>query len=337
MISLSKRIGVDLGTTNTRIFHEKSGVILNEPTVAALAIDSDKVLAVGVEALEMIGRTPETIRSVRPIQSGVIADFRVTQQMLKIYFNKSLGSLRMRLPEIMLTVSGGATSTEEKAALDIARAAGAKQIHVIKSAVSAALGANLPIADPTGHLIIDIGGGSTEIAVISLGGVVASSSIRIGGDSINRKISIYLRNAHNLSIGEQTAEDIKLSLGTAIPKEKDYKIVVQGRDQVGGLPKSIELHSNEIVPLIEDVAEKIVRSLRGVIEATPPELVSDIMQKGIALSGGSAQLKDFDRLLSKVIGVPVIVVQDPELAVVKGTGLALSNLNDYKKSLLGWQ
>ena len=337
MISLSKRIGVDLGTTNIRIYQEKSGVILNEPTVAALSFDDDKVLAVGVEALEMIGRTPETIRSVRPIQSGVIADFKVTQQMLKIYFNKSLGSVRMRLPEIMLTVSGGATSTEQKAALDIARAAGAKQVHVIKSEVSAALGAGLPIADPTGHLIIDIGGGSTEIAVISLGGVVASNSIRIGGDSINRKISLYLRNAHNLSIGKQTAEDIKLSLGTAIPKEKDYKIVVQGRDQVGGLPKSVDLHSNEIVPLIEDVAEKIVRSLRSVIEATPPELVSDIMQHGIALSGGTAQLKDFDRLLSKVIGVPVIVVQDPELAVVKGTGLALSNLNDYKKSLLGWQ
>lgn len=337
MFSLSKRIAVDVGTTSTRVVREGSGVVLNEPTVAALELSSDKVVAVGNEALEMIGRTPENIRAVRPVQSGVIADFKTTRQMLKIYLNKAIGSVRLQLPEVMLAVSGGATSTEEKAAIDIAKAAGAKQVHVIRSAVAAAIGSGLPVSEPTGHLVVDIGGGSTEIAVISLGGVVATSSIRVGGDSINKKITGFLRSSHNVAIGEQTAEEVKHTLGRAIALEKDKKMSVQGRDQVGGLPKTVEIHGNEIVPLVEDVAEKIVRTLRNVIEATPPELVSDIMQHGIVLTGGSAQLKDFDRLLSKVIGVPVIIAQDPELAVVKGAGLALSNLGDYKKSLLGWQ
>ena len=333
----SKKLGIDLGTTSTRIFQPGAGVILNEPTVAALDLDSDRVLAVGSEALEMIGRTPESIRAYRPVLNGVISDFKVTRQMLKIYLNKGLGTLRLQLPEVMLAVSGGATSTEQKAAVDVAKAAGAKHIHVIKTAVSAALGSGLTIVEPRGHLIIDIGGGSTEIAVISLSGVVSSSSIRIGGESINRKIVNYLRNTHNLSVGDQTAEDIKRQLGTAIPREKDQKMIINGRDQIGGLPRKLELNGNEITPLIEEVAEKIVRSLRNVIEATPPELVSDIMEHGIALAGGSAQLDNLDQLLSKVIGVPVFVVQDPELAVVKGTGYALANLSDYKKSLLGWE
>lgn len=332
----TKQLGIDMGTVNTRIYKSGNGVILNEPTVAALALDSDKVLAVGAEALEMIGRTPENIRAYQPIKNGVISDFKVTRQMLSIYLNKSLGRLRMHLPEVMLSISGGATSTEQKATIDVAASAGIKQIHTIKSVVAASLGAGIPIAEPQGHLMIDIGGGSTEIAMISLSGIVASSSIRVGGSDINRQIAKHLRNSYNLSVGEQTTEEIKHKIGFAMPLEKDKKIKVNGRDQIGGLPKTVEIGSSEITPLIEEIVEKIVRALRSVIEASPPELVSDIMQHGIVISGGTSQLRNLDQLLRKVIGVPVIIAQDPELVVVKGTGLALDNLSDYKKSQFGW-
>jgi len=336
MSMFTKQLGIDMGTSNTRIYKTGGGVILNEPTVAALSLEDDRVLAVGAEALEMIGRTPEAIRAYRPIKNGVIADFKITRQMLRIYLNKSLGRLRMHLPEVMLAISAGATSTEQKAAIDVATAAGIKQIHTIKSAVAASLGAGIPIAEPRGHLIIDIGGGSTEIALISLSGIVSSSSIRVGGDDINHRIASYLHKTYNLSIGEQTTEDIKHKIGFAMPLEKDKKVKVNGRDQIGGLPKTIEISSSEITPLIEEVAEKIVRALRNVIESTPPELVSDIMEHGIVIAGGTSQLRNLDQLLRKVIGVPVVIAQDPELVVVKGTGMALDNLSDYKKSQFGW-
>lgn len=332
----TKRIAIDLGTTRTRIYQPGKGIVVNEPTVVAMNVKTNKFLAVGDDAIEMVGRTPESIKAYQPIRSGVIADFLVTQQMLKHFMNKSLGRIRMRLPEVMMTISSGATSTERRAALDAAKTAGMQHVHIIQSAIAAGIGAAVPINEPTGNLIIDIGGGTTEIAVISLSGVVSRNSIRIGGQNIDEAIVEHIRKIYGLSISMKNAEDLKQVIGSAVITDKNLSYEVQGRDLIGGLPKSINIKQNDIVPVIEDSLEKIVRAIRSTIEQTSPELVSDIAEHGMMLTGGIALLKNIDKYLGKAIGVPALVAQDPQLCSVKGAGIAITNLEDYKKSLLGW-
>jgi rod shape-determining protein MreB len=331
---LVRRIAIDLGTTATRVMTGRKGVALQQPSVVARHIEDGQPVAMGQEALEMIGRTPEAIQAYYPLMNGVIADFRTTERMLAHYVALASGRLRARRPEGMLTVSAGATSTERKAVLDVARAAGLRQVYVIQSPVAAALGAGIPLTEPTGNMIIDVGGGTTEIAVVSLGGIVSNHSVRVGGQAIDNAIADYLRKTYAITIGQLTAEEIKHLIGSAMPHEGRSEMLVQGRDMVGGLPKQVRVSANELVPSIEQILEQIVLAVRSVMERTPPELVSDIMEHGIVVSGGGAKLKRLDKLLAKVIGVPIIIVQDPELAVVKGAHLALENIDDYKRSLL---
>lgn len=331
---LAKRIAIDLGTVRTLVYVPRRGIVLNEPSVVALNSDSDQLVAIGQEAEEMLGRTPEALISHRPLRDGVIADFRITREMLKHYINQTIGQYRLLKPDVMITIPAGATSTEKKAVIDATLAAGARAAHVIEEPVAAAIGAGIAVTQPQGNMVIDIGGGTTEIAVISLGGVVAQNSVRVGGNKIDAAISEYVRKHYSLSIGEQTAESIKRTIGRGLPDNKKHTMDVQGRDIVGGLPKTITLADMEIIDPIQDILEQIGLAIRSVIEETPPELVSDIIDRGIMLTGGSAQLTDIDTLMSKVINVPILVADDPDLCVANGAGQALSNLAEYQKSLL---
>lgn len=330
----AKRIAIDLGTVSTLVYVPRSGIVINEPSVVALNSDDDSVVAIGKEAEDMLGRTPEALISHRPLRDGVIADFRITREMLKHYISRSIGQLRLVKPDIMISIPAGATSTEKKAVIDATIAAGARAAYVIEEPVAAALGAGIPVTEPRGNMVIDIGGGTTEIAVISLGGVVSQTSVRVGGNKIDAAISEYLRKHHNLSIGEHTAEMVKHEIGRAIPGEEKHAMSVQGRDIAGGLPKTVTLSDSEIIEPIQDILEQIVRSIRTVIEHTPPELVSDIIDRGIMLTGGGAQLRGIDTLLAKVINVPVLIAEEPEYCVANGAGVALKNLSEYQKSLL---
>ncbi|MEX0748535.1 MAG: rod shape-determining protein [Candidatus Saccharimonadales bacterium] len=331
----AKRIAIDLGTVNTLVFVPGKGIVVNEPSVVAINSDDNSIVAIGAAAEDMLGRTPEALISHRPLRDGVIADFRITREMLKHYINQAIGQWRLVKPDVMISIPAGATSTERKAVIDATLAAGARNAYVINEPVAAALGAGVPITAPQGNMIIDIGGGTSEIAVISLGGVVAQASVRVGGNKIDAAISEYLRKTHNLSIGERTAETIKHTIGRAIADEEKHTMKVRGRDIIGGLPKTIAISDLEIIDTVQDVLEKIVFSIRSVIEQTPPELVSDIIDRGIILTGGGARLQDIDKLLIKVINVPIIVAEDPELCVVNGAGIALGDLAEYQKSLLG--
>ncbi len=330
----AKRIGIDLGTTKTRVYVPKKGIVIDEPSVVALDISNNTVMAIGVEAEEMLGRAPDSIQLHHPIQDGVIADFYATESMLKQYINQSIGRFRLVKPDVMVSIPGGATSTEKKAVIDAVMSGGARNVYIIQEPVAAAIGAQIPITNALGNMVINIGGGTTEIAVISLGGVVAKASVRVGGNKIDTAIVEYMRRQYGLSIGERTAEEIKQKIGSATNPKKDIQMAVKGRDISAGLPKSVTISSREITPIIQDVLEKIVFNIRAVLEKTPPELVSDIIDRGILLSGGGSSLKNLDKLFSKVFNVPVFVVDDPTNCVIKGTGLALENLVDYQKSLL---
>ena len=330
----AKRIAIDLGTVNTLVYVPKKGIVVNEPSVVALNSDNEEIVAIGAEAEEMLGRTPEALISNRPLKDGVIADFRITREMLKHYMNQAIGRYRLVKPDVMITLPAGATSTEKKAVIDATLAAGARAAHAIEETVAAAIGAGVSITEPHGNMVIDIGGGTTEIAVISLGGVVAQDSVRVGGNKIDAAISEHLRKVHNLSIGEHTAEKIKFKVGRAMLGEEKHTMEVRGRDIIGGLPKTVKIADAEIIDPIQDILQQIVLSIRSVIENTPPELVSDVIDRGILLTGGGAMLTDMDALLNKVINVPILVADEPELCVVKGAGVALSNLSEYQKSLL---
>ena len=331
---LAKKIGIDLGTVNTLVVIPKQGIVLREPSVVALDVNSNEVMAIGAGAETMLGKTPESIQLYKPLRDGVIADFHATSAMLKHYINETVGWLRLVKPDGMVTIPSGATSTERKAVIDAALAGGARAVCLIQEPVAAALGAQVPITSATGNMIIDIGGGTSEIAVISLGGIVAQSSVRVGGNKLDSAIIDYLRRQYGLSIGDRTAEEIKRTIGSALPLKKTLEMEVRGRDIVGGLPKTITVSSNELVETIQDVLEKIILATRAVIEKTPPELVSDIIDRGIILTGGVALLKNLDKLISKIIGVPVVVVENPLDCVAEGTAAALLNLVDYQKSLL---
>lgn len=329
-----KRIGIDLGTTYTLIHLPKRGIVINEPSVVAVSRDDKKILAVGNEAKDMIGRTPDTINAVRPLKDGVIADYRATEAMIRYFINKTLGGIRLFRPEVMVAVPAGISSTERRAVIEATIAAGAKAAYIIKEPVAAAIGADIPIGSSTGHMVIDIGGGTAEMAVISLGGIVASTSVRVGGNKFDAAILEYVRKKYNLAIGERTSEEIKINIGSALYMEDKLYMEIRGRDIVTGLPRSITVSSDDVTEAIQNELEAIITAAKKVLQKTPPELSADIVDKGIVLTGGSSSLRNIDQLLSRTTGVAAYVADDAMLCVAKGTGIALDNLDSYKRSIL---
>jgi rod shape-determining protein MreB len=329
-----RKIGIDLGTANSLVFVPNKGVVLQEPSVVAVSLEENKILAVGKEAKEMIGRTPDTIKVYRPLKDGVIADFRVTQAMIRYFIVKVVGKFRFLKPELMIAVPAGITSTERRAVIEAGMNAGAKAVYIAKEPILAAIGAGIPINTCSGHLIVDIGGGTSEVAAISLGGIVTASSLRVAGDKINYVISDYVKRKHNLAIGEQTAEEIKIKIGVALPEKEERKLEIRGRDLLSGLPRTIKVSSNEVCEATTDVLNEIIQNIKIVLRETPPEISADIMDKGMVLSGGGALLKNIEEKTSQATGVPCFVAEDPLLCVVKGTGAVLENLDIYKKSIM---
>ena len=329
-----KKIGIDLGTVNSLVFLPGKGIVLQEPSVVAVALAENKILAIGQKAKEMIGRTPDNIRVYRPLKDGVIADFRVTQAMLRYFIDQVCGFWRFLKPELMIGVPAGITSTERRAVIEAALKAGAKQIYLVKEPILAAIGAGIPINSCMGHMVVDIGGGTSEIAVISLGGIVSCDSIRVGGDKLDAAISEYIKKKYNLIIGEQMAEKIKIKIGTALYEKEEKKMAVLGRDLVTGLPRTIKISSNEIAEAIDDVLKEIIQVIKSVLRNTPPELSADVINKGIILCGGGALLRNIAERISQEIGVVCSLAEEPLFCVAKGTGVILENLNIYKKSIL---
>ncbi len=323
-----------MGTANTLVFVPGRGIIINEPSVVAVSITDNTVLAVGNEAKEMLGRTPDTIVASRPMKDGVIADYRVTEAMLRYFINKVSGKVRLFKPEIMISIPAGVTSTERRAVVDAAVKAGAKSAYVVKEPLLAAIGAGIPIHSAQGNMIINIGGGTSEIAVISLGGLVVAHSARVGGNKFDQAISDYLKRKYGLAIGERTAEEIKIEIGSAIAQVKEDFMEVKGRDLMGGLPKTIRISSNEVTEGLQDELREVINAIKKVFNETPPELAADIMDKGMVLSGGGALLRNLDQLITKTIGVPCYVADDPLFCVIKGTGISLDNLDLYKKTIM---
>jgi len=330
---ISKRIGIDLGTANSLVYVQGQGVLLNEPTVVAVSVDDNRVVAVGNEARVMLGRAPGNIQVSRPMRDGVIADYVVTEAMLRYFLQKVAGRSLFFKPEVMICVPAGVTQVERRAVLDATLSAGARTAYLIDEPLAAAIGAKIPIAAPSGNMIVDIGGGASEAAVISLGGVVVHKSVRVAGNKIDEAIASYVRRKHNLIIGDQTAEEVKIKIGSAMPLEKEEKMEVKGRDSIMGLPKVVEISSTEVTEAIKPPLNQIIETVKGVLEETPPELASDIIDKGIVLSGGTALLRNLDKLMTKEIGVPVHVAEEPMMCVVKGTGVALENIDLYKRSI----
>ena len=329
-----RKIGIDLGTCNSLVFVPKKGVVLQEPSVVAVTLSENKILAVGEKAKEMIGRTPDTIRVYRPLKDGVIADYRVTQAMLRYFIDKIMGHFKFLKPELVVGVPAGITSTEKRAVIEAGITAGAKQVFVAKEPILAAIGAGIPINSCSGNMIVDIGGGTSEVAVISLGGIVTAHSLRTAGDKIDMAIFDFIKKKHNLAIGERTTEEIKIKIGTALPEKEEKFLEVRGRDLISGLPKNIKIFSNEVATAIADPLSEIIQIIKLVLRETPPELSADIMDKGMVLSGGGALLRNFDELIAKSTGVPCFIAEDPLLCVAKGTGAVLGNLDVYKKSVM---
>jgi rod shape-determining protein MreB len=319
------------------VFIPKKGIIINEPSVVAISQDENVILAIGSEAREMLGRTPEMIKTYKPLRDGVIADYRVTSAMLKYFINKALGGIKLFKPELVISVPVGITSTERRAVIDAAREAGAKEAYIAREPILAALGAGVPINSPMGNMIVNIGGGTCEIAVISLGGIVAWASVRVAGNKIDEAISDYIKKRYNLAIGERTAEEIKINIGTALPEKQKKEMEIRGLDLSEGLPKNIVVNSNEIAEAISAPLKEIIQGVKSVLSQTPPELAADIMEKGMLLTGGSAQLRNIDTLISKVTGVPVYIADESIYCVAKGTGVILDNLDLYKKSLINYR
>jgi len=330
----SKRIGIDLGTANTLVYLVGEGIVLNEPTVVAVTAEENRVVAVGHEAKEMLGRTPGNIVAMRPLRDGVIADYTITEAMLSYFIDKAAGKSRFFKPEVMVCIPSGVTQVERRAVLDATMSAGAKVAYLIDEPLAAAIGAKIPIAQAAGHMVVDIGGGSTECAVISLGGVVVHDSVRAGGNKIDEAIASYIKKKFNLLVGERTSEEIKIELGNAIiDGMSSKKLDIRGRDNVSGLPRTIELTEETVSEAIYPVLMDIISAVKRVLEQTPPELASDIIDKGVVMSGGTSLLKNLDKLMTKVTGVPCHVAEDALLCVVRGTGVALENIELYKRSL----
>ncbi|OJI06471.1 rod shape-determining protein [bacterium CG10_46_32] len=328
------KIGIDLGTANTLVYVPGKGIVLNEPSVVAVSLHDKSVLAVGDEAKEMLGRTPDTIVASRPLREGVIADYKTTEAMLKYFINKAVGGFRLFRPEVMVAVPAGITSTERRAVIDATIAGGAKAAYIIKEPIAAAIGANIPIGSASGHMIIDMGGGTSEMAVISLGGIVANNSVRIGGNKFDAAIMEHIRRKYGLAIGERSAEEIKIGIGSALYLQKKMSAEVRGRDMVSGLPRTVTVSSDDITEAIQAELEGIISSVKLVLQSTPPELSADVIDKGIVLSGGGALLRNMDRLIAQATGVPAYTADESLLCVAKGTGVALENLESYKRSIL---
>lgn len=341
---LRRRIAIDLGTANTLVWIVGEGLVANEPTVVAISADDNKVVAVGEDAKKMLGRTPEALIASRPMREGVIADYQVTEAMLKYFIDKAVGGSKkigpkilqvsFLKPDVMICVPAGCTQVERRAALDATLASGAAHAYLIDEPLAAAIGAGIPVSAPSGHMIVDIGGGAAEAAVISLGGVVVSKSVRVAGTKIDEAIQNYLKKTHNLIIGDQTAEEIKIKIGSATKLEKEKRTEISGRDLVFGLPRSVIVTSSQITDAIRPVLLQIIGAVKGVLEDTPPELASDIIDKGIVMSGGTSLLRNFDKLMTEETGVPAHVAEDALLCVVRGTGLVLENIELWKRSII---
>ncbi len=327
------KIGIDLGTANILVYVKGRGVVLNEPSVVAIAEDENRILAVGEEAREMIGRTPGNVRAIRPMRDGVIADYLITEAMLRYVINK-VSRIRLFGPEVMISVPSGVTSVEKRAVKDAALRAGARSAYLISEPLAAAIGAAMPISGPSGNMIVDIGGGTTEIAVIALGGIVISESVRVGGNRLDEAIAGYVRRRYNLMIGDRTAEEVKIGIGSAMPMQTPLRMEVKGRDLIAGLPRTVPLTSTEITEAIEQPLQQIIGAVRSVLEQTPPELSSDIIDKGMVLSGGGALLRNLDTLLTQVTGIPAHVAENALYSVAVGTGMALEQLPAFRRSLV---
>ncbi len=329
-----RKIGIDLGTANTLVFVPQKGVVINEPSVVAVSSEDNRILAVGNEARSMIGRTPETITAYRPLKDGVIADYRVTEAMLRYFIDKTTGRIRLIKPEVMISVPAGVTSTERRAVIEAATKAGAKAAYVVKEPVLAAIGASIPIFEPAGNMVVDIGGGTADIAVISLGGIVTSNSVKVAGNKLDQAVADYIKRHYNLAIGDRTAEDIKIKIGSATPLDDDISMNVKGRDLLTGLPRVVTIYSSEITEALSEPLGEIIQAIKQVLHDTPPELAADIMERGIVMSGGSSLLRNIDSLVYRETGVPARVADEPLLCVAKGTGIALEHLDVYKRSIM---
>src|SRR3989338_7856150 len=334
MSIFSRKLGIDLGTANTLVFLPGKGIVLNEPSVVAVSEQDNKILAIGFEAKDMIGKTPESIITYCPMKDGVIADYRVTEAMLHYFINKAMGRFNIFKPDVMISVPAGVTSTERRAVVEAAIKAGAKNAYVVKEPILAAIGAGIPIQEAAGHMIVDIGGGTTDVAVISLGGIVASTSVKVAGNKIDTAIVDYVKKNYNLVIGDKTAEDIKITIGSAIPLEEELVSAVKGRDFVLGLPRTIEIKTNEVTRAISKELREMIRAVKEVLQETPPELSSDIIDRGIIMTGGSSQLRNFPELMMRRTGVKAVMAKDAYFCVAKGTGVALEHLDMYKKSII---
>ncbi|MDP4943643.1 MAG: rod shape-determining protein [bacterium Ellin6529] len=327
------KIGIDLGTANVLVFVQGQGITVREPSVVAIDAE-DRIVAVGTEAKEMVGRTPGSITAIRPLRDGVIADYVVTEAMLRYFIKKgTAGKISFGRPDVLVSVPAGSTSVEKRYVLDAARQAGAGKAYLIEEPMAAAIGAQLPISGPSGNMIVNIGGGTAEIAVISLSDIVVAKSHRVGGNRFDEAIALYIRRKYNLMIGDRTAEQVKLEIGSALPLEEELTMSVKGRDMIAGLPREVMITSTEITEAMEVPLRNLTDAIRGVLEQTPPELSADIIDKGIVLSGGGALLRNIDRLITNVTGVAAHVAPDPLSCVAKGTGIALEHFDVFAKSL----
>lgn len=329
-----KKIGIDLGTTNTLVFLPNRGIVINEPTAVALRKPDNTVLSVGLEAKEMVGRTPDNIVTYRPLKDGVIAEYYITRSMLKYFISKSVGRLNIFRPDVVISIPAGITSTEFRAVMNAAKEGGAKEVYLVKEPILASLGAGIPIHSSEGNMIVNIGGGTTEVAVISLGGIVKWSSLRVAGNRFDQSISDYIKKKYGLAIGEAMAESIKINIGSALPNRNKLEMKIRGRDLPSGLPRDLVVNSNEVAEAINPHLVDIMNSVRSVFNVTPPELAADIMEKGIILSGGSAQLRDLEDFFKRSLGVTAYVAEDPFFCVAKGTAIILNHLEVYKRTLL---
>ena len=332
--SFYPKLGIDLGTTTVLVFVPGKGIVLNEPSVVAVSTTGNKILAIGNDAKEMVGRTPDEIVAYRPMKDGVIADYRVTEAMLRYYIKKALGKWNLFRPEVMVSVPAGVSSTERRAVVEAATKAGAREAYVVKEPILAAIGAGIPIHEARGHMIVDIGGGTTAIAVISLGGIVASTSVKCAGNTLDHAIADYIKKTYNLGIGDKMAEDVKIQIGSAVPIEEELMMHVKGRDHLTGLPRSLEIGTNEIVRAIGRELRTIINAMKDVLQDTPPELAADIIDNGIIMTGGTSLLRNFPELVFRRTGVKARLAKDAPFCVAMGTGEALKHLDAYKKAII---
>lgn len=333
-MAFSPKLGIDLGTTNVLVFVPGRGVVLNEPSVVAVSTESNKVVAIGAEAKRMVGRTPDDIVAYRPMKDGVIADYRVTEAMLRYFMRKALGRYNLFKPTVLVSVPAGVTSTEKRAVIEAAAKAGAKDAYVVKEPILAAIGAGIPIHEAMGRMVVDIGGGTIDVAVISLGGIVASTSVKVAGNALDRAIIDHVKKQYNLAIGDKTAEDVKIQVGSAVAVGEELALDIKGRDLVSGLPRTIELRTNQVVQAMNRELREMMNAIRKVLQDTPPELASDIIDNGIILTGGSSQLRNMPELVYRRTGVQSRLADDAYFCVARGTGVALKHLDTYKKTII---